>query len=642
MKVLNKCYLALIVAAAIGVSACGSDGKDGADGEDGAPGPGPNPPTVETSEITNVAVINHVIEEGKVTFEFQITNEDDALIVGLQKASAELSAMTENGIARSRDSYEGVKVGGSASEATEGASLTVLDNGNYEFVAPMPHVTAGTDGIVRLAVGGGDAIAKSRYIVVSKPENTHTTTTETCQSCHVDYAASHLKHPSYTAINTDGETDLVAGCMTCHGNVTRDDGGYARNTMQKIGHINHQKFEKDFAPTNCYTCHAEPVFNTSIAGNGCSDCHSTNNADIQAIIASSNEFDARAFHANSALISLTERQTIRANHYTTTSSPYIDNSLVWDDYPQGGWCTTVALFNTEGESEAQLNIGQMYAAGTLTYAGAYIHGHFNDSLVGRPSPRGADQYIENEDGSRSICYPHLDGLDSSYRLADLVASTRVTFKQFEDDGGYDGVSFTSYSGVVDHTGVETQEYERRHAVTTDSCTTCHNNETNYHKNGSYTEGGIDCVACHNNGQDRSAKNSAPGFGPMVHSMHWGVGASATDPDGNPNSATKLNAENCVSCHADGIDLNAIPNQYILSKAYNDGKSGVMTSPITANCFACHNDDSAKNHMLQQGGEINAEKLEDWYTLPTSESCATCHAEGKSYGIEKFHIFERSF
>lgn len=234
MKGFNKRYLALIVAGAMGLAGCGSDGKDGEDGAPGEPGPGPNPPVVESSEITNVEVIHHVIEEGQVTFEFQITNEDDALIVGLEKVNAELAAMTENGIARSRDDFEGVQVGGSASEATEGASLTVLENGNYEFIAPMPNVTAGTEGIVRLAVGGGEQIAKSRYIVVSKPDNVHTSTTETCQSCHVDYAASHLKHPSYTAINTDGEVDLVAGCMTCHGNVARDDGGYARNTMQKL------------------------------------------------------------------------------------------------------------------------------------------------------------------------------------------------------------------------------------------------------------------------------------------------------------------------------------------------------------------------------------------------------------------------
>ncbi|WP_076415658.1 cytochrome c3 family protein [Shewanella sp. UCD-KL12] len=636
MKEFNKRYLALVVAGVVGLSACGSDGKDGSDGEDGKPTP---PPSVETSTVTNVEMISHALEDGQVRFEFEITDEDNNLISGLEKANAEVAELTEGGIGRSRDDFEGTILGGSASESTEGAELTEIETGRYEFVAPMASVTAGTEGLIRLAVGGGDNIAKSRYIVVDKSENLHTTSTATCHACHTDYAASSLKHPSYTAINPEGETDLVAGCMTCHGNIARDDGGYARNTMQKIGHINHQKFEKDFAPSNCYTCHEKPI-ETVYSQQTCIDCHDAANIQTSDLATAFNAFsdgtDMRLFHKQ-----VSDRAELREVHYTTTSAPYLNDSLEWEDYPNGGWCTDVALFNTEGDTEVQLNIAALYADGTLTYAGAYVHGYQNDSLVGRPSPRGSEQYIENVSGSRSICYPHLDGLDSDYRLAGLTASTRVTFKQQDEDGGYDGVSLTSYSDVVDHSGIKLQEFDRRHSVTADSCTTCHTNETNYHKNGSYNEGGLDCVACHNNGQDRSAKNSAPGFGPMVHSMHWGVGNTATDPDGEENSAAKLNAENCVACHAEGIDLNAIPNQYILSKAYNGGTSGVMTSPITANCFACHNDDSAKNHMLQQGGEINAEKLEDWYTLPTSESCATCHAEGKSYGIDKFHVFDRA-
>ncbi|MCG9728465.1 hypothetical protein L1D44_01140 [Shewanella sp. Isolate13] len=640
MRNFNRCKAALIVAAAFGLAAC-TDGKDGSDGEDGT---SPLPPVVEATEITNVEMLSHTLEEGAVRFEFEVTNEEGLLVSGLEKVSAEVAELTDKGIARSRPDFEGTIAGGSANEATEGASLTMTESGRYEFLAPMPAVNAGTEGIIRIAVGGGENIAKSNYIIVDKSEGLHTTSTATCHGCHVDYAASKLKHPSYTAINTDGETDLVAGCMVCHGNVVRDNGGYARNSMQKIGHINHQKFEKDFEPANCYTCHAEPITKVN-SMNTCTDCHEAAGVGSAAVAMTYSSFDesddVRLFHKK-----VGERADIREQHYTTTSAPYTDSSLVWDEHETtGGWCTDIALFNTEGETAVQLNIAELYAAGTLTYAGAYIHAYDNDSIVGRPSPRDSggvvnSQYVEKDDGSRAVCYVRLDGIDAGFANAGFTASSRVTFKQQDDDGGYDGVSLTSYSDVVDSNEELLQEYNRRHSVTLDSCTTCHNNETNYHKNGSYSDGGLGCVACHNNGQDRSSKNSAPGFGPMVHSMHWGVGSSAVT--GEPNSATKLNAENCVACHADGIDLNAVPNQYMLSKAFNGGQSGVATSPITANCFACHNNDQALNHMISNGGELNLEvdTKGEWFTQPTSESCATCHAEGRSYGIEKYHVFDR--
>ncbi len=100
----------------------------------------------------------------------------------------------------------------------------------------------------------------------------------------------------------------------------------------------------------------------------------------------------------------------------------------------------------------------------------------------------------------------------------------------------------------------------------------------------------------------------------------------------------------MACHADGIDLYAVPNQYIRAKAYHGGDTTKMASPVLANCYACHNTEQALNHMQQNGGELSAEKGAGddgvWFTQPTAESCATCHAEGKTFGIEKFHVFER--
>ena len=637
----------------MGIAGCGSDGKDGEDGAPGEPGPGPTPPVTEMSEVTHITMISHAIEEGQIRYEFEVTNEEDELVEGLVKAEAKFAEKTERGVVLNRDGA----IGGYTDTTKEGTVLTGLGEGRYELVAAMPAVTAASEGIVWLRVGGDDStqIARSQPLVVDKPEMIHTTTSETCNSCHVDYGDSSLKHPSYAAINTDGEADLVAGCMVCHNNVSRaeEEGGYATNTLQKIGHINHQKFEKDFTPTNCYTCHAEPVINTSIAGNGCNDCHTSDSA-AAAIVQASSDFDAREFHVKSSKIGIDERQTIRSSYTTTVSAPYYEevDFTIYDRYgnPESeeteGFCVDLELFTTD-ETPVKQNIKDLYDAGTVVYTSAYLHGYYNESIVGRP----ASSYgkVDREDGTRSLCFAVID---AGTGVNNLMASSRLTFADatWADSDGEQGVSFTGYSSNVTWVGTDlgtdTQPYDRRHAVTTDSCTTCHNNETNYHKNGSYVEGGLDCVACHNNGQDRNAAGSAPGFGPMVHSMHWGIGnelsGAKTDEDGNnvPNSADSLNADNCVSCHAEGISLAEIPNQYMLSKAFNGGTSGVMTSPVTANCYACHDSASALSHMEQNGGELNVDAGDDWYTHGTAESCATCHDTGKSFGIDKFHNFER--
>ncbi|MBW3140950.1 hypothetical protein KUV56_15755 [Ferrimonas balearica] len=665
MKQFRKPHLAVLVAAAMALAGCADDGKDGAPGEPGTPGepgPGTPPPTVEMTEMTNVKVLNFAVEEGQVVYEIEVTDQDGTLVVGLDSAEGKFASWTERGYVLSR-SGEGT-LGGYGNLSTEGAVLEMGEPGQYTFTLPMANVTPGEEGLLWLRVGASDGpIMRSKPMVVNKPQNTHSSTTAACNACHVDYATSSLKHPSYSAIDMEGEGDLVGGCLICHNSVSRADenGGYATNTLSKIAHVNHPEngFERDFSVLNCATCHETTPINTSIAGPGCVDCHNPGAAVGPISPNADPNFDIRAIHGQK--IALAEIDTLRTTHKTTLSAPYWDAAVAWESGGTGAICTDLKLFKVEGETETQLDIGALYADHTLVYASAYIHAYDSetDSLIGRPSPFNAQQYVARDDGTRSICYPSLAAADGSYgtqySVADLFASSRLTFAQtgWVDDDGKDGVSFTTYSDVVSTdyfdvdpavtapTFTKVGAFERRLAVTNDSCVSCHNSETNYHKNGGYQNGGVDCLACHNNGQNRASKFSGPGFGPMVHSMHWGEGNTKLSEDGTPNSASKLNAENCVTCHADGIDLYAIPNRYMLSRAYNEGgDSKVMSSPVTANCYACHTSDSAMNHMTQNGGEVNVVADPMWFTTPTAESCATCHAEGKSFGIEKFHVFER--
>ena len=122
MKNITKRRLAFVVAAAMGIAGCADDGKDGADGEDGAPGPGPTPPVTEVSTVTNVEYIAHMVEEGQVTVEFNLTDEDGVAITGLDSAAIYLAAMTDSGIQRSRDGTVGGNATFGGDEPTEGGN----------------------------------------------------------------------------------------------------------------------------------------------------------------------------------------------------------------------------------------------------------------------------------------------------------------------------------------------------------------------------------------------------------------------------------------------------------------------------------------------------------------------------------------
>ncbi|QDE33145.1 multiheme c-type cytochrome [Shewanella polaris] len=677
MKRFKSKKLAYLVALALTSLLMGCDGDDGAagvdgvDGVDGQPGDSWTLPVVTSSTETNVKVINYILGEGSISYEFEVTNENGELVNGLIDAEGKVAALTDKGFINNRNEdpinevADNIHIGGAVTMSTEGATLTALGDGHYQFTAPMLGVNTGTEGIVWLRVGGNSesGIARSYELVVNKPEGAFSTTTEACYACHVDYSTSPNRHASYVAQGMDGEVTFVEGCLTCHGSVSRDmvneegfsTGSYASNTLSKIGHINHQEFETGFSVMNCSSCHTEPTININVAGPGCIDCHDT--GDIAGDIIPGNGSDLRALHE--AKSAITSNKALADTYKVTGTAP------AWfsDSGDAGQWCTTLSLFEIDAATGAEtlVNIHDLFDESQTThnpdkpinYVGSYFHGVYNNSVIGRITD--AYEYSYDAEGRKTMCYaisaghglPPVAGSTpdlSAWPDAGLMASLRVSFTAKDYMGAEaDVVTIHGYTDVTSQADGSVTDYDRRHSVGTDSCTTCHNNLSNYHKNGNFANGGLGCVACHNNGQDRSAKNSAPGFGPMVHSMHWGVGSEKLNDDGTPNVASVIAPQtSCVACHDNGVvDLKTVPNQFMRAKAFNDGDSTKMASPITANCFACHNDDYALAHMVQNGGTTTEEvPATEWYKLNASESCATCHAEGRSSGIEKYHNFTR--
>lgn len=440
MKLFTSKRLAYLVAAVLtgALVGCsgddGKDGKDGVDGQPGAPGESWKPPVATSSLESFVKVIDYTLGEGTISFEFELTNENEELVNGLMNAEGKVAALTDKGFINNRNESpineveDNVHIGGAVTMSTEGATLTALGDGHYRFDAPMPGVNAGTEGIVWLRVGGNSesGIARSNEIVVNKPEGAFSTTTEACFSCHVDYSTSPNRHSSYVSQGMDGEVTFVEGCMVCHGSVSRNVvneqgfsvGGYARNTLSKIGHINHQEFETGFSALNCSSCHSEPTVNVNVAGPGCIDCHDT--GGIPGDIVLGNGSDLRKLHE--AKSAITSNQAIKDSYKVTGTAP------AWfpDSGAAGQWCTTLSLFMVDAEGkETLVDLHELFddtqtihnPDKPINYVGSYLHGVYNDSVIGRVT--GAYDYSYDAEGRKTMCFAQ----DAGHGNPHVVGST---------------------------------------------------------------------------------------------------------------------------------------------------------------------------------------------------------------------------
>ncbi|MCL1073807.1 OmcA/MtrC family decaheme c-type cytochrome [Shewanella dokdonensis] len=101
------------------------------------------------------------------------------------------------------------------------------------------------------------------------------------------------------------------------------------------------------------------------------------------------------------------------------------------------------------------------------------------------------------------------------------------------------------------------------------------------------------------------------------------------------------SNDCSVCHKDGtkfFDGNGMLTSGKRAIAVSNYGPVSQVSPIAESCRSCHTSASAEAHFVSNGATVESDGLTDPNTVPV-ESCATCHAQGKSYGIEKFHIIK---
>ncbi|QYJ89163.1 OmcA/MtrC family decaheme c-type cytochrome [Shewanella halotolerans] len=177
----------------------------------------------------------------------------------------------------------------------------------------------------------------------------------------------------------------------------------------------------------------------------------------------------------------------------------------------------------------------------------------------------------------------------------------------------------------------------RHGVTEfTQCMDCHNNRYpgSYHGAVEYDTGEVD-----GDGNPIMAPVEGVTFAnrdlmTVAHRFHTGTFGGGIYLDKNLETVGyPALATDCEACHKDGATFFAADGGLTSGKRSIQVPTGYI-SPVAETCRTCHISASALAHFESNGATVDG-KADTSADLPV-ESCATCHAEGKTYGVDKVH------
>jgi OmcA/MtrC family decaheme c-type cytochrome len=228
----------------------------------------------------------------------------------------------------------------------------------------------------------------------------------------------------------------------------------------------------------------------------------------------------------------------------------------------------------------------------------------------------------------------------------FMMEARQTFAVPLPAGGTEDVRVAARNPVFFFPVTDAQAVPRRDVVDMDKCNGCHRDLYFHGDTRTVAEA---CVFCHTGNRDTLGRSPVPAmgttavmatarFGPMIHRIHGGAIADKPyvlfAPGGVPLDFTDIRfpgaAQVCLTCHVEGaydlpLDPGLLPTT---TRVKNDqGQSAGVADVVPAtssSCRGCHDSDAAAAHteiMTTESGE---------------ESCAVCHAIGKSAGLDIVH------
>jgi OmcA/MtrC family decaheme c-type cytochrome len=174
---------------------------------------------------------------------------------------------------------------------------------------------------------------------------------------------------------------------------------------------------------------------------------------------------------------------------------------------------------------------------------------------------------------------------------------------------------------------------RERLVSEANCNKCHEQLSFHGENRNGDPQG--CLVCHNSSGGFGDEGLGPiAMGAFIHNVH----AGKLEEIGEVTYPQSLSR--CEACHVADAYFTAREGALAISKLPGANEFNVTDdtwdSATAGTCGTCHDGDSAKAHMRQNGGVFDAVGGKALTPSTASESCTVCHGEGRSVDTAAAH------
>ena len=634
-KMTNIRYYGAAIGLAILLSACGGD--DGTPGNPGEPG---GPPAMDISTL-QISFDEVAMQDGIATLNYRVTNQDDEPVVGVATSTFIAAQLLPQGYTNAGNSSQWQYFTSETCATSCPGEYIDYKNGNYSYTFSaafngMNEVSYEAGATQRIVVKiGGDSLPDGTPLPVTN-QHFDWQAAENGQSSEPVYTRNIVKIASCNTCHNDlafhrGRYNQVETCVTCH---NADHVSNPDNIFPQMIHGKHLTgFPGSLA--NCQTCHAEdetlseqlnwarvPTMET------CGSCHTRI------------DFKAGEGHPT---------QSNNANCVACHNSDW-----------------TASVHNDGGNDDALAQFQPQISAASLA-------GDTVSFTITLQNPQSGETYTESADklsfisdlrvyanwgtsfdyatrSPKSIKLKEVTPLSGSagsysYQIAGVTVpvgsemdkgTLAIQGKICASEGVLGDCSIEGNSEVIiksSHQFYSAQSLSdsgRRVIVTNETCGSCHGDQQlNFHGSRNDLEG--QCQICHNPNMVADATDNpstaTADFKHLIHGIHSG------NREGYESTNYPGDIGNCTQCHTqdNGIATVALPLYSGVKPLAISGD--LYTSPTAAICSDCHNSDTTKNHMLQQGAVFMG-TLSD--ATSGTESCTTCHGQGAPADVLKVH------